>query len=107
MQFTLTPRPLQELASDFVSPAIACFAAADVSFSVGILPVVWVIFAHYLIQSGARIEWLADRGGLVPWQTGGSFIALGVMLIYLGRRHYGMMLARAIGLGSAGRREEG
>ena len=76
--------------------AFACFVASDVAFSVGISVPVWTVIGLWLIKSGVSIEWVATAGGVVPWQTAGSAVAIGLVLLYLGRRFYLGLLWQAV-----------
>ena len=83
--------------------AVACLVATDVSFSVGACFFVWFIVGSGLVAAGVNFqEDYPYGGGILPWQTAGSAAAMALILVYLGRRFYRLLLVRALGLGAGG-----
>ncbi|MEM8737088.1 MAG: DUF6785 family protein [Planctomycetota bacterium] len=86
--------------------AFVFFIRGDVSFSVGISNFVWVALGGVFIARGAELGNLpseTDNGTLL---RAGAYLGFTLMILYLGRRHYGRVLAGAAGLrrGDAGER---
>ncbi|MCE5280182.1 MAG: DUF6785 family protein [Planctomycetaceae bacterium] len=75
--------------------AFACFVAADVSLSIGLSVAAWSLAGYVLVLTGVKFEWVALEGGVGPWQSAGSCIALAMAMAYFGRRHYWNLLRRA------------
>lgn len=70
---------------------------ADVSLSLGISQILWVALMAWLINGmGMSLEGSADLGGPTDWQRAGSALAIAAMIIYTGRRYYGLVLRRAV-----------
>ncbi|MCE5325362.1 MAG: hypothetical protein LLG01_03000 [Planctomycetaceae bacterium] len=82
--------------------AFACFVAADVSLSVGLTVVAWSLAGFVLVWANVKFEWVAIEGGVGPWQSAGSCIALALAMAYFGRRHYWNLLRRAFAVGGHG-----
>ncbi|MCE5325361.1 MAG: hypothetical protein LLG01_02995 [Planctomycetaceae bacterium] len=79
--------------------AFACFVASDVSFTLGISPIVWVSVGVALYAFNIPMNWETVAGSPLDWQNAGSAAAIGAMLLYLGRRHYSLVLREAMMLG--------
>ena len=83
--------------------AFAVFVSEDVGFSLGISGIAMTLVGVVAMESGLAIEWSTFKGGAFEWQVGGSFLAIAVMLMYYGRRHYWTMFKGALGFpGAAG-----
>ena len=82
--------------------AFACFIDNDVSFSLGISAIPFWIMGTFCVTSGINLDWNYVDGGVLGWQMAGSFLAVGVTILYLGRRFYVRLLGRAVGLASGG-----
>ncbi|MCE5280181.1 MAG: DUF6785 family protein [Planctomycetaceae bacterium] len=76
--------------------AFACFVASDVSFTLGISPILWVSLGVVLYSFNIPMNWETVSGSPLDWQNAGSAAAIGAMLLYLGRRHYARMLCQAL-----------
>jgi len=80
--------------------AFAFFLASDVGFSLGISRIAYVLIMGWLITLGANTTGDYMNGGLPQWLNFGSYVGMGVLLLYTGRRHYGQLALSAIpGLG--------
>jgi len=77
--------------------AFAFFLASDVSFSLGISQIVHVLLLATLIAAGVEMSGSRMLGGPVEFQKFGSYLGVGVMLLYIGRRFYWDTLKQAIG----------
>jgi len=82
----------------FAIVGLAYFVSSDVSFSIGISPLLHMAVWLVLITRGVQLtdDYLA--GGMQGYQLFGSGLALGLMVIYLGRRFYASVAARAVGI---------
>ena len=83
--------------------AFAFFLASDVSFSLGMTQVISVPMLAALTIAGIDVSFDYMEGGPPSWQLFGSFLGIGVMLAYMGRRHYWNVLKQALTF----RRQEG
>jgi len=90
----------------FVGIGLAYLVSSDVSFSIGISNFLALVVYMALMTAGADMSSDYLEGGLHNFQLFGSYLALGVMVIYLGRRYYGSVLARMFCL-PAGEKVEG
>jgi hypothetical protein len=70
--------------------------AADIGLSLGICHLVGLFLLYFLLIVGVDISGGAMTGSVLQWQSFGSFLAMGVMLIYIGRRHYWRNLVEAV-----------
>ena len=75
--------------------AFACLVAADVSLALGISPILLTIATTLLFYAGIPAYGSTMGGGFFEWLHAGSYVAIGLVLIYLGRRTYGQMLLAA------------
>ncbi len=80
--------------------AIAFLLATDVSFTIGIAPYIYLGMSLVLIK-GYGVYLGSDgsdymMGGLAIWQRFGSYLALTLMILYIGRQYYSQVLARAL-----------
>jgi hypothetical protein len=92
-----------QFASRLLSPtlwptvvAFAFFLASDVSFSLGMTQVIGVPLLAGLTLAGVDVSFDYMEGGTTAWQKFGSFLGLGLMLAYMGRRHYWNVLKQAL-----------
>jgi len=83
--------------------AFAFFLASDVSFSLGMTQAISVPLLAALTLAGIDVSFDYMEGGPPAWQLFGSFLGLGIMLAYMGRRHYWNVLKQALTF----RRQEG
>ncbi|HAU36922.1 MAG TPA: hypothetical protein DCX07_04310 [Phycisphaerales bacterium] len=83
--------------------AFAFFLASDVSFSLGVTQLLFVPLMAGLIVAGVntRTDWMT--GGTISSQLAGSYLGLGLILLYVGRRYYANALKAALTF----RRQEG
>ncbi|MHC4982564.1 MAG: DUF6785 family protein, partial [Planctomycetota bacterium] len=77
--------------------ALAFFLAKDVTFSVGISQLLATILFAIMLHTGV----MRHGGGMIvgkpfDWQKAGSSLALGLMLLYFGRRFYWQVLKSAL-----------
>jgi hypothetical protein len=64
------------------------FLASEVSLSLGLTQVVFIPLSACLIYHGVDMKSDYVAGGMGGWQRFGSYLALGLMLVYTGRRYY-------------------
>lgn len=83
--------------------AFAYFLASDVSFSMGISQIVFMAIAAALVAAGVDISENRMDGGVFAWQRSGSYFALALLLLYIGRRYYAETVKAAVTF-RAGRR---
>lgn len=76
--------------------AFAFFLSSEVSFSLGISELLFVLISVALFGRGveASFHWLA--GGGLAYQRFGSYLGMAIMLAYAGRRHYLGVLRAAL-----------
>ncbi|MCX8108542.1 MAG: hypothetical protein N3G20_07040, partial [Verrucomicrobiae bacterium] len=99
-EFMATPGA-DSLAIVRLFPACIGFAyllASEISFSVGIVNIISVCITYLLIVGGVDLSGGVMTGNAVDWVGFGSFLAMGGMLIYVGRRYYWQTFKGAIGL---------
>ncbi|MCE5325244.1 MAG: hypothetical protein LLG01_02395 [Planctomycetaceae bacterium] len=82
--------------------AFACFINENVSFSLGISAIPFLLVGVLCTESGINLNWSYLDGGVLGWQMAGSFLAVGVTILYLGRRYYSRLLGRVFGIGQPG-----
>ncbi len=82
--------------------AFACFINENVSFSLGISAIPFLLVGVLCTESGINLNWSYLDGGVLGWQMAGSFLAVGVTILYLGRRYYSRLLGRIFGIGLPG-----
>jgi hypothetical protein len=75
---------------------LAFLLASDISFTLGIAPLVAVFAIFTMMTVGIDVSQSAMEGGFIPWMTFGSFLAMAVMLVYIGRRYYWHTLCEAV-----------
>ncbi len=72
------------------------FLASEVSLSLGlsqwVVLMVWLVLMNYGVDMSTHYV----GGGIGGWQRFGSYLALGLMMLYTGRRYYGVVLKAAI-----------
>ena len=76
--------------------AFACFIASDVSLAIGISPLALSLMTYVIAEAGGNITHSSVDGGYVFWQNAGSYLAMAIMVVYLGRRVYGQMFRGAL-----------
>jgi hypothetical protein len=79
----------------------AFFVASEISLTLGLSQVLFVAVSMALIAHGVDMRTEYFTGGSMGWQKFGSYLALGLVVAYLGRAHYGRVLAKAVGLRSS------
>ncbi|MCE5277562.1 MAG: DUF6785 family protein [Planctomycetaceae bacterium] len=82
--------------------AFACFINENVSFSLGISAIPFLLVGVLCTENGVNLNWSYLDGGVLGWQMAGSFLAVGVTILYLGRRYYAQLLGRIFGFGRDG-----
>ncbi len=81
-------------------PLMAAFAfllSTEISLTMGVSQILWVLFAAPLVTLG--MDFSTDYSGIgwSGWQRGGSYIAFALILAYTGRQYYGGLLRAALG----------
>jgi len=81
-----------------IAIAFCFFLASDVTLSLGLTQYIAVPVSAMLIGYG--VDMRADQlsGGTFAWQRFGSFLAVGMILLYTGRHYYRGVLQAAIGM---------
>jgi hypothetical protein len=87
-----TARRLVDVTFYPTAVAFAFFLSSEVAFSLGVSQILFVIVMGLLLAGGVQIrsDWVT--GGPIGWQRFGSYVGLGALLLYLGRRYYGGLL---------------
>ena len=78
--------------------AFAYFLSSEVSFSIGVSNVVWVVVAGLLISNGVPIEHEYIGGKNLNLLLFGAYLGSALMILYIGRRYYLNVAASAAGL---------
>ena len=81
--------------------AFAFFLNTRVAFSLGIANFAWVFFGSILIANGIPVTYQYVGGEKINLLRFGSFVGMGVILVYTGRRYYANVLASSFGFGRA------
>ncbi|OGV64660.1 MAG: hypothetical protein A3K19_30010 [Lentisphaerae bacterium RIFOXYB12_FULL_65_16] len=76
--------------------AFAFFVSSEIALTLGLTHVLWVLAAVPMVKVGIDLSTDYGLGGWSGWQRGGSYIALGLMLLYTGRHFYKNLLVRAV-----------
>lgn len=76
--------------------AFTFFLATEVSFSLGISQIAYAVLGITLVGYGVDMSMDNIVGGGMGWMRTGSFVAFGLMLLYLGRRYYRDVLIGAV-----------
>ena len=78
-----------------VMVAFAFLLSTEISFTMGVSQIAWMLFAAPLVTVG--MDFTTDYSGMgwSGWQRGGSYIAYALMLAYTGRYYYGSLLRSA------------
>jgi len=87
----------------FAAVGLAFFVSTDVSFGLGISGVAWAAVSLVLFKLGIPTGGGNMTGRVQTWQLFGSFLGMGLILLYVGRRYYGSVARRAVFLPTADR----
>ncbi|MCK5802499.1 MAG: hypothetical protein KAI66_06685 [Lentisphaeria bacterium] len=74
-----------------VFPLVIAFAfllSTEISLTMGLSQILWVVFALPFITMGVNMTTDYGIGGWSGWQRGGSYTAFALMLAYTGRNYY-------------------
>ncbi|MBS3734596.1 MAG: hypothetical protein KGY99_06680 [Phycisphaerae bacterium] len=82
----------------FVAVGFAFFLSSEVSFSVWFSYPVFVVLWLISMEVGVDLHGHFLGGGIWNWQIFGSYVGMTLMLLYVGRRYYGDVLRRVVGL---------
>jgi hypothetical protein len=80
-------------------PAVIGFTfllASEIGLSLGIANLVSVFVLYILLTAGLDVSGGSMEGSVLQWQNFGSFLAAGLMLVYIGRRYYWQTLREAV-----------
>jgi len=74
--------------------AFAFFLSTEISFTLGVSQLCWVIVALPMVTVGMNLstDWI---GGWQGWQRAGAYIAMCLSLLYTGRHYYTSLLLKA------------
>jgi len=75
--------------------AFSLFLASDISFSMGVCQFLCFPILAYLITIGVDMRTDYELGGVQGWHRAGSYIGMGLILLYTGRQHYWNVLKSA------------
>jgi len=86
--------------------AFAFFLSSEISFTLGLSQLAWVLFALPMVTVGVNLstDWI---GGWQGWQRCGSYLAFALILLYTGRQYYKEVLLGAFGVRRGGPSGEG
>ncbi|MFP3937854.1 MAG: DUF6785 family protein [Phycisphaerae bacterium] len=79
--------------------AFGFLLASDVSLSLGLSQAVHVALLIFLVGLGVDVSFNHMTGGVTSWQLFGSYLGVGLLLLYTGRRYYAQVLKLAINFG--------
>jgi len=79
-----------------IAIAFTFFLATEISFSLGISQIAYAVLGITLVQYGVDMSMDNIVGGGMSHMRLGSFVAFGLMLLYLGRRYYGEVFLEAL-----------
>ncbi|MCY2925902.1 MAG: hypothetical protein NT031_10770, partial [Planctomycetota bacterium] len=79
--------------------AFAYFLSSEISLSLGISQFVYVFAGVSLTGLGVNLATDYDTGGPLGWYRAGAYLALGLVILYYGRRYYGEVLWSALTFG--------
>ena len=82
----------------FTVIALAFFLNRSVSFSIGIAPLCYVVLATVMIKRGEVLQGEYLGAGQANMLRFGSWLAMGGLVLYVGRRYYLAVAAAAVGL---------
>jgi len=82
----------------FTAIAIAYFIPSGLSLAMGLFPLLGVLLQGVLFGYGIYLAGAAGEPSLNDFIAFGIYIGMVLMLIYTGRRYYGTVLRRAVGL---------
>ncbi len=80
----------------------AFFIPTSASLSLGLVPVVWVVFGAFLLGQGIPLDYSKHEPSRANFLRFGAYLAMVVMIVYTGRRYYLDVLRGSLGLGTAG-----
>ena len=76
--------------------AFAFFLSTEISLTLGLTQILWVMFTIPLVTMGVTMGTQYGKGGWGGWQRASSYVATALMLFYTGRHYYKATLARAL-----------
>jgi hypothetical protein len=85
----------------FAAIGLAFLLASEVSFSVGISNWAYLLFFLLLGSYGVDMSWDYMAGGVLPFMLFGAYLGGGAVILYTGRKFYGAVLRRTVGLATA------
>ena len=81
--------------------AVAYFVSLEVSFTLGMAPILAAVVGAWLMGSGVVVsegDYLS--GSMMAWHTFGAFAGVTLLVLYTGRSYYLSLLRRSVGLRS-------
>jgi hypothetical protein len=79
-----------------VAIAFCFFLSSEISLTLGLSLLMYAPVALILIERGVDVSTDYEIGGIEGWQRAGSYVAMGLVLLYIGRRYYWDVLRRAV-----------
>jgi len=76
--------------------AFAFFLSSDVALSLGLSQWFFVFITMALVSKGIQLDSEFFSGGAGTWQLFGSYVGMGLLLLFIGRRYYGQLLRQAL-----------
>jgi len=76
--------------------AFAFFLSTEISLTLGLTQVFWVLFAIPMTTMGVNLSTSYGVGGWSGWQRAASYTAMALMLVYTGRQYYRDVFGRAV-----------
>jgi hypothetical protein len=87
------------LATPTIFPAcvgLTYLLASDIGFSLGFIGIASVAVMHAVMHLGVNLSGSMMTGGVQPWYSFGASLAMGVMLLWIGRAYYWHTLKAAV-----------
>jgi len=78
--------------------AFSFFLSSEIALSLGLSQWILIPIASYLIAHGVDFSEGYMSGGVTAWQRSGSYLAFALIILYMGRRYYRLVLRGALTL---------
>ncbi len=79
-----------------LASGIAFFLSAEISLSLGLTQLFWVVLSMFLVTYGVNLSNDYDIGGFQGWTRAGAYVAYGILLAYSGRYYYWNLCRQAL-----------
>jgi len=76
--------------------AFSYFLASDISLTLGLAQPALIFIMAALVTGGVNLQTDAELGGPIGWNRSAAYMAMGLMLLYIGRNYYWRVLRAAV-----------